>query len=481
MKRAKSSKAFQRGVGLLVVSVALLGIAAFWWALSASDDYLKYPVHSFSVIQNLPIFYSLQFPPAYAIIAALAVGAITVAAFVGLELRDVNISRRSHQLHLKPLAPWVLMNQTRGQFNGEVTVTVLVPAHNEQALLANTLESLQSQSRKPDRVIVVLDNCTDQTEAVALSAGVEIFKSVNNTNKKAGALNQALAKFLPELGPNDTIMVMDADTILRQGFLASAVKHFTYDRGLSAIGGLFYGEARKGFISQLQRNEYIRYSREIRRRRGRVFVLTGTASIFRAQALRFVSEHRGTAIPGNKGEVYDTGALTEDNELTIALKSLGALVTSPPECMVETELMPTYAALWRQRLRWQRGALENIAAYGITSTTTRYFSQQLGLAYSVFALWTFYLMIAVQLLASSVWVWYPFWVALAGLFIAEKVFTVRDGDWKAKLLAALLIPELLYDTFLDLVFLKGALDIAFKRQALWGHEVTDKKLAVGKP
>ncbi len=466
-------------MGLLVLSVALLGIAVFWWALSTTNDYLNYPVQSLSVIQNLPIFYSLQIPPAYAILAALAVGAITVAAFVGLELRDVNLSRRSHQLREKPLAPWVLMNETRGQFNGEVTITVLVPAHNEQALLANTLNSLQSQSRKPDRIIVVLDNCTDGTESVALSAGVEIFKSVNNKNKKAGALNQALAKFLPGLGPNDTVMVMDADTVLRQGFLASAVQHFTDDRGLSAIGGLFYGEDRKGFISQLQRNEYIRYSREIRRRKGRVFVLTGTASIFRSQALRYVSEHRGTVLPGNQGEVYDTGALTEDNELTIALKSLGALVTSPPECMVETELMPDYVSLWRQRLRWQRGALENISAYGITSTTTRYFSQQLGLAYSVFALWSFYLMIALQLVSASVWVWYPFWVALAALFIAEKVFTVRDGDWRAKLLAAFLIPELIYDTFLDLVFLKGVFDIALRRQALWGHEVADQKLESG--
>ena len=48
-----------------------------------------------------------------------------------------------------------------------------------------------------------------------------------------------------------------------------------------AVGGLFYGEEGHGLIGQFQRNEYLRYGREIRRRRGRVFVLTGTASMFR--------------------------------------------------------------------------------------------------------------------------------------------------------------------------------------------------------
>jgi hypothetical protein len=176
------------------------------------------------------------------------------------------------------------------------------------------------------------------------------------------------------------------------------------------------------------------------------------------------------SIPGEPGAVYDTAALTEDNEITIALKTLGALMTSPAECEVETELMPTWRMLWRQRLRWQRGALENIAAYGVNSTTTRYWSQQLGIAYSVFALWTFFLLIFLQVFSTDVWIWYPFWLLVGGLFITERVISVWHGGWKARLLAALLVPELLYDTFLDIVFLKGALDIAFKRQAAWGNE-----------
>jgi cellulose synthase/poly-beta-1,6-N-acetylglucosamine synthase-like glycosyltransferase len=297
-------------------------------------------------------------------------------------------------------------------------------------------------------------------------------------DKKAGALNQVLKVILPDLGENDTVMIMDADTVLRQGFLKTAVKHFTDDRGLSAIGGLFFGEDRRGLLAQIQKNEYTRYAREITRRKGLVFVLTGTASIFRARSLRTVAEERGNLLPGTPGQVYDTHALTEDNELTLALKSLGALMSSFPECMVETELMPNLRALWRQRLRWERGAMENIATYGITSTTARYWSQQLGLAYSVFALWTYFLLIVLQIVSSDVWIWYPFWIFMAFLFIVEKVWTVRKADWKAKLLASTLVIELMYDTFLGIIFVKGVIDMALKRQAHWGDapRVTKNRL-----
>jgi cellulose synthase/poly-beta-1,6-N-acetylglucosamine synthase-like glycosyltransferase len=132
--------------------------------------------------------------------------------------------------------------------------------------------------------------------------------------------------------------------------------------------------------------------------------------------------------------------------------------------------MPSLPTLWRQRLRWERGAMENIATYGITSTTARYWSQQLGLAYSVFALWTYFLLIFLQIVSTDTWIWYPFWIIMGVIFIAEKVWTVRKSDWKAKLLASTLVIELLYDTFLGIIFVKGTLDMAFGRQANWGNE-----------
>jgi cellulose synthase/poly-beta-1,6-N-acetylglucosamine synthase-like glycosyltransferase len=464
------SPQYQGLVGLLLLLTTVSAFIVIAYTLETTNLILTQPPEKLLVFDFFTLSYSWQAPPLFAVIAALSIGLIVVVTFVGLELRDINLSRRSHDSVHKKLSPWVLMKSTEGVFHGEVTLTALIPAHNEEKLIGATIQSLLEQSRKPDRIIVVADNCTDETVAVAKKHGVEVFESVHNVDKKAGALNQVLKELLPHLGENDTVMIMDADTVLRQGFLKSAVQHFEDDRGLSAIGGLFFGENRKGFLAQLQKNEYTRYSREINRRRGRVFVLTGTASIFRARALMTVANERGKLLPGTAGQVYDTHALTEDNELTLALKSLGALMMSPSECMVETELMPTVPALWRQRLRWERGAMENIATYGITSTTARYWSQQLGLAYSVFALWTYFLLIFLQIVSTETWIWYPFWIIMGVIFVAEKVWTVRDSGWKAKLLASTLVLELLYDTFLGIIFVKGTLDMAFRRQAHWGNE-----------
>ena len=228
-----------------------------------------------------------------------------------------------------------------------------------------------------------------------------------------------------------------------------------------AIGGLFYGEDRAGVLGQFQRNEYSRYSRDIRRRRGRVFVLTGTASVFRPAALRTVAQSRGSSIPGARGDVYDTAALTEDNELTIALKSLGALMISPSQCTVVTEVMPSWRALWNQRLRWQRGALENLGAYGLRPKTFRYWAQQLGIGYGVIALAGYVTLIVLTVLSVSSWVWFPFWMVLGLLFAIERVVTVWAGGWRARLLAVALIPELVFASFLNVGYLKGVMDILF--------------------
>lgn len=459
-------KVFRRGVGLLILAVALVAALLLWWAVSASAPAGRPPERGVAFGLG-EVLYDLHWPPLGFLLASVTLALVFALGVSFVEKRIATGARRSNAPDRLPLAPRVVMAQTRGHFAGPVTINVLIPAHNEAERIGATLESLRAQSRGPDRIIVVADNCTDETVAIAQAAGVEVFETVGNVHKKAGGLNQALKALLPTLGDNDTVMVMDADTVLDQGFLAEADRRMTDDRALMSIGGLFYGEDGAGVIGQYQRNEYTRYARDLRRRRGMVFVLTGTASIFRARALRTVAEQRGSLLPGIPGDVYDTLALTEDNELTIALKSLGALIISPNECTVVTEVMPTWRQLWVQRLRWQRGALENIGAYGLRWQTWRYWVQQLGICYGVIALLGYLGMLGITVLALDEWVWFPFWLGIGLVFMVERVWTVRKGGWRAVLLAALVIPELLYATFLGLVYLKGIWDITFNRAAAW--------------
>ncbi len=461
---------FQRTVGLVVIVVVMIAAGLLWWGVAATNPPALWEPARITLAGIWQVLYSSDVPNLGVMATALAI-ALFFALLVAVSERVVaaRYRRATPERVRLTLAPRAVMARTRGVFAGDVTVTVLIPAHNEEASLPLTLASLRSQRQLPDRVLVVADNCTDRTVEVARAHGADVYETVGNVHKKGGALNQALRDLLPTLGDNDTVMVMDADSQIGAGFLAEATRRFTDDRALMAVGGLFEGEQGHGLLGQFQRNEYTRYQREIRRRDGRVFVLTGTASVFRASALRAIADARGAQLPGKPGEVYDTFALTEDNELTIAIKSLGGLTVSPAACTVVTELMPTWRMLWAQRLRWQRGALENLGSYGVTPQTLRYWAQQIGIGYGVVALFSYFALILLMILAMDTWVWFPFWLGIGVLFAVERTVTVWRGGWRARIVAMLVFPELVFDCFLNLAFLKGVFEIAFGRRATWKH------------
>jgi cellulose synthase/poly-beta-1,6-N-acetylglucosamine synthase-like glycosyltransferase len=348
-------------------------------------------------------------------------------------------------------------------------LTVLIPAYNEASTIEGTLAAVRGQTRRPDRVIVVADNCTDDTAPIARAHGADVFETGGNTLKKAGALNQALGVLLPQCERRDVVMVLDADSVIVPEFLETAIGRLEADPDLIAVGGVFYGEPGGGLVGQLQRNEFTRYQRYISRRRGKVFVLTGTAALIRAYALSAVAEARGTLIPGDPGAVYDTLAMTEDNEMTLALKTLGAKLVSPMQCRVITEVMPSWRALWRQRMRWQRGALENIGAYGLTRTTAVYWGQQIGIGYGTIALNAYLLLMLITLLAADGVQLLWFWVLIGFVFVAERLVTVWDVGWRGRALALPLAIEICYDLVLQAVFIRSLFDIATGRASGWNH------------
>lgn len=344
-------------------------------------------------------------------------------------------------------------------------ITVLIPAHNEADRVGATLTSLAGQTMRPDRVIVVSDNSTDTTVDIARIHGADVFETVGNVHKKAGALNQAIAASRL----SGYVLVMDADTVLSPTWAATAAALLDGDVNLGAVGAVFHGDRADSLVTRLQSNEYTRYAREIDRT-NRVMVLSGTAALIRADALRQIARTRGTdLLPGTTGDVYDVHALTEDNELTLALKTLGWRLASPAECATFTEVMPTWGDLARQRLRWYRGAIENLRAYGWTPVTRRYWGQQAMLSFGVVALWL-YLTLTIVSLASGQHLSVSWFGVLVGsVFLVERVVTVWRGGWAARGIAALLYVELFYELFLQLVFIRAVFDATTRRAAVWHH------------
>ena len=94
-------------------------------------------------------------------------------------------------------------------------LVVIIPAHNEGQRIARTLESLRQQTRQADAVIVVADNCTDDTIQVALAEGVTVVETVGNFDRKAGALNQTLNSILPKLDGDDVPVVSFTEAFSR--------------------------------------------------------------------------------------------------------------------------------------------------------------------------------------------------------------------------------------------------------------------------
>ncbi|MGA9745841.1 MAG: glycosyltransferase family 2 protein [Nocardioides sp.] len=328
----------------------------------------------------------------------------------------------------------------------------VLPAHDEEASIAASLASLHRQTCPPHEILVLADNCTDRTAEVARAHGARVIETVDNDHKKAGALNQGLSDLLDDAADDDLVLVMDADSVLHRGFVEGAVHRLDRDPGLGGVGGTFDGSPGGGLLGTFQRNEFARYARDVRRLRGKALVLTGTASVFRAGVLRHVRRARVQGeLPDRAGlgQVYDVHVLTEDNELSLALMHLGYRILAPKECTLETEVMTTWGDLARQRGRWKRGALENLADYGFTSITAPYWGRQLLAVLGVLA--------TVVYLASLTWGvlvgfrLHPFWIAASGVFILERVITVRARGWRQMMLASPLVVEMVYDVFLQLV------------------------------
>ena len=337
---------------------------------------------------------------------------------------------------------------------------MLIPAHNEEGCIAGALRSVWAQSRTPDRAVVVADNCLDRTAEVAHHCGAEVYETVGNVHKKAGALNQVLGVVLPDLRDEDAVLVMDADSFLDEGFVEHALRKLSSGK-YGGVGGTFGGREGGGFVGMLQRNEFTRYARDVNRKKGKVLCLTGTAALLRVGALRDVVVSRPD------GSVYDTEVLTEDFELTLRLGHLGHKVVSPKECTLSTEVMETWGDLARQRLRWKRGAVENLIQYGLTRVTLEHWARQLvtmlGVIVTVLYLSTLFWAVAVQ---HSVQL-YPVWIAVTAIFVAERAVSVRRRGWRMSLLATTLVVEMPFDLFLQAVNVKAYWQAMFKSERSW--------------
>ena len=89
-------------------------------------------------------------------------------------------------------------------------VAVLVPAHNESVGIIPTLADAQSQLRSGDRLLVVADNCSDDTAEVARAGGAAVLEREDPERRGKGyALSAGVAHLSAD--PPDIVVIVDAD------------------------------------------------------------------------------------------------------------------------------------------------------------------------------------------------------------------------------------------------------------------------------
>ncbi len=224
-------------------------------------------------------------------------------------------------------------------------VTVLIPAHNEETVIVQTVNSVLASDYPDLQVIVVDDGSADSTlellqQNFSHESKVQILHQVNRG--KAAALNNALSCATTEL-----VVTIDADTEIEPDAIRNLVRHFSDPRVGAVAGNVKVGN-RSRWLTRWQALEYIT-SQNMEKRAfdllDCITVVPGALGAWRRQAIEAAG-----------GITADTVA--EDADLTIAIRRLGWKVTYDEYAIAWTEAPETPGILIRQRFRWTFGTLQ---------------------------------------------------------------------------------------------------------------------------
>jgi cellulose synthase/poly-beta-1,6-N-acetylglucosamine synthase-like glycosyltransferase len=228
-----------------------------------------------------------------------------------------------------------------------VKVSVLVPAHNESSGIRTTLETLLPQVSEPKNIVVIADNCNDDTAAIAREYGITVIERENSQLRGKGyALDYGL-QFL-EAQPPDIVVTVDGDcnvapqTIERITRLAKKTNRPVQSTYLMEQPA---NPSSKDIISALA----VRVKNLVRPsgllRLGFPNLLTGSGMAFPWQVIRQISLANSKTV--------------DDMQSSIDLAIAGYPTIYCDRALVTGRLMEKEAAT-SQRTRWEHGHIETL-------------------------------------------------------------------------------------------------------------------------
>ena len=226
------------------------------------------------------------------------------------------------------------------------SVTIIVPAWNEENTLSGTIHSLLSLDYPKDRlhIFIIDDGSTDSTLSVA--RGFESVPGITVFTKKNGgkftALNLGLGFVTSSL-----VGCLDADSFVDPKALKEIIPYFD-DPEIMAVTPSVQIHAPGNPIQRMQATEYMigEFTRKVFSRMNGLYVTPGPFSIYRRSVF--------TEIGG-----FIHGYNTEDMEMALRMQSHRMKIENAHNALVYTVSPANPIALYKQRVRWVSGFLKN--------------------------------------------------------------------------------------------------------------------------
>jgi cellulose synthase/poly-beta-1,6-N-acetylglucosamine synthase-like glycosyltransferase len=238
------------------------------------------------------------------------------------------------------------------QAGSRPSVAVLMPAHNESAGIAAALRSVLPQMAAGDRVLVVADNCSDDTAAVAAAAGAEVVQRHDTVRRGKGYALDFGVRHL-EANPPAIVIIVDADCHVAEGAIDRLARDCANTgRPVQALY-LMHSPPDAGLKTRIAEFAWVvkNHARPLGfLRLGFPCQLMGTGMAFPWSVIRTAP--------------LASGHLVEDMQLGLDLAAQGVPPLFCPQALVSSRFPSQAEGLSAQRTRWEHGHLGVIAAQG---------------------------------------------------------------------------------------------------------------------
>jgi cellulose synthase/poly-beta-1,6-N-acetylglucosamine synthase-like glycosyltransferase len=279
----------------------------------------------------------------------------------------------------------------------EPNVSVVIPAHNEEANIEACIKSIFSDGYLLEKmeIIVVDDGSTDRTRETVKKFPVKIISQAQKGKSEAMSAGARAAK-------HEFVITFDADSTLKKGCISALVKPLA-DSSIGATTGASLVKNSSSLLGMFQNLEY-EQNNLIRHAFSKVFGngiwFMGALACYRSSLLKKIG-------------YFKKDTLAEDMDISLELGKAGFKTYNVKEAACYTIVPSSFRSFYRQRSRWWLGVLQALVKNRRISK-----SPSILFLYVNQFWWSFYSIVSLPVIAYQVNYWLPFnsqsFSALAG-------------------------------------------------------------------